>query len=250
MRFLRGVYNMAVALLVVGFHATAAALSGLLKRQDTLGYWAMHNCGRWLLPACGVQNTVEGAEHVPPTGGFVLAANHESHFDAPFLLTGVPRHMTILAKRELFRIPILAQGMRGVGLIELDRGDKSSAVASLSGTTDYLKNGGVILVFAEGHRTTTGELQAFKKGAAVMALQAQVPILPVAIVGTRQVLASGEMLPRPAHVRLMIGPPISVSGRTVEDRDAVTAEVHAAVAGLRARGHAKLAETADVRAVA
>lgn len=239
MRLLRGVYNAVAAVLLVGFFAAVCAISGLLRRPR-LGDWGMRHSGSTVMRACGVRATAAGLEHVPPEQGFILVANHESHFDPIFLLSYIPRRMSIVAKRELFKIPVLAQGMRGVGMVEVNRGDHARAVEQMDGATALLQGGGVILVFAEGHRTETGELQSFKKGGFVMALKAGVPVLPVAVVGTRQVLATHSLLPKPGHAHLEIGAPIPTEGLTLDDRDALMERTREAIVQLREAGRARL----------
>lgn len=242
MRVLSGLIRAAVAVLIVG----GTCLRGVLIAALGLGSERLHRlksaAGRAVLWTCGARVTVEGIEHVPREGGFILFSNHESHLDGPLIVGWFPRDFTIVAKKELFRIPILGAGFRAFGFVKVDRANHAQSVAKMDAATAHLHGGGGMLIFPEGHRTETGEFQAFKRGGFVMALKAGVPLIPAGIGGTREALPSGGLSIRPGPVCLLIGPPILVAGRDMADREALTDECRAIVADLRTRAKAKLTE--------
>lgn len=238
---LGGLLRGLAAVVVVGITCVMGTLNVLFTRDRSERSAAIKRWGgRNVLGVSGVRVTVEGVEHVPREGGYVLISNHESHLDGPLLVGWFPRTFTIVAKRELFRIPIMGMGFRAFGFVEVDRGDHSQAVGSMDAATTHLRGGGGVLVFPEGHRAKSPALQPFKKGGFVQALKAGVPVIPAGIAGTREVLPSGRTDIRPGAVHLCIGPPISVQGMTVEDRDILTAEAERIVAALREAARAAL----------
>ncbi len=153
----------------------------------------MHNCGRiwgivslWL---AGVRLRVEGVEHLP--GGdqpVIFAGNHQSNFDILCYFAGLRLQFRWMAKQELFRIPLFGLAMRRCGYISIDRRDRRKAMKSMLAAAEQIRNGTSVVIFPEGTRSEDGHLQEFKKGGFLIALKAQVPIVPVAISGSRNVL--------------------------------------------------------------
>ncbi len=248
MGLLRLLYRGLAAVFFVGAACFIGAIAGLVGLGPKLGPRTIRWAGLWVLRSTGVNATVEGLEHVPQEGGFVLISNHESHYDGPFLCGWFPRDFTIVAKTELFRIPIMGAGFRGFGFIEVNRADHAQSMQEMDAATRHLQQGGVVLVFPEGHRTESGDIQEFKKGGFVMALKAQVPLIPAAIAGTREVLPWRSVNIRSGRVHLLIGPPIPVAGRGLEDRDALLAEAQDTIADLRRRAKATLKAESEAHA--
>jgi 1-acyl-sn-glycerol-3-phosphate acyltransferase len=144
---------------------------------------------------------VKGREFVPPKGGLVVASNHVSFWDPPMVGAAIPREGYFLAKEELFGTPLLGPMIRGVNAIPIRRG-----VADLSGMSRAiasLKNGGALLMFPEGSRMRDGELHPARPGVGLMAVHADVPIMPCYISGSNR---PGLWLTRRARVRIWFGP--------------------------------------------
>ncbi|NLN19757.1 MAG: 1-acyl-sn-glycerol-3-phosphate acyltransferase [Firmicutes bacterium] len=161
---------------------------------------------------------VEGREHVPKTGPFVLAANHVSYIDPVVLGVACPRPIHFMAKAELFRIPVLGFLIRELGAFPVQRGaaDRSAIRRALR----ILNDGGVVGVFPEGTRNRRGEVLNPQGGAALIALKAGVPVLPAAIWGTANI--DGPLhLPKPVRVGVRFGELIDLGRPETVDRKGV-----------------------------
>jgi 1-acyl-sn-glycerol-3-phosphate acyltransferase len=144
-------------------------------------------------------------------------------------------------------VPVFGLAAWATGNIFVKREKKGSARRSLQRAADHVGRDVSVLFFAEGTRSETGNLGPFKPGAAMMALSAQVPLLPIALAGTAEILPHGGGPVRPGTVGLAVGRPIPVTGRTTRDRDEVTAELRAAIEALLVEAEAARAEgTGDV----
>lgn len=177
----------------------------------------------------GVRVRLEGLENIP-SGACVFVANHVSNVDPIALFPNIPRRLSVLAKKEFFRIPILSLGMRLAKFVPVDRSDREAAIASVDTAVDCLREGFSFAIFAEGTRSSDGRLRQFMKGAAVMAIDAQVPIVPVSIVGTYKLMKKGAWSIRPGIVTIRFGDPISTIGYEYEQRNELIAHVRDAVA--------------------
>jgi 1-acyl-sn-glycerol-3-phosphate acyltransferase len=152
---------------------------------------------------------VRGREHLGYGETFILMSNHQSHYDIPVLYRAIPRRLRMVAKAELFRIPLFGRAMRAAGFVKVNRGDRRQAVQSLRDSASMLEHGTLLWIAPEGTRSVTGELGSFKSGGFHMALETGHRILPIAIDGTRNVLQSGTIdLHRGHHVTVTILPPI------------------------------------------
>jgi 1-acyl-sn-glycerol-3-phosphate acyltransferase len=177
----------------------------------------------------GVKIRVEGLENVPP-GVCLFVANHTSSADAPAIVGSIPRQVAILLKQSLFRVPIAGQAFRLAHFVPVDRFNHESAVQSLERATEALRAGTSFLIYPEGTRSPDGRLQAFKKGAVVMAIKAGVPIVPIACAGAHRVMEKRSLVIHPGEIVVRFCPPIDASRYTVEQRDELIAVVRAALA--------------------
>jgi 1-acyl-sn-glycerol-3-phosphate acyltransferase len=176
----------------------------------------------------GIRFRVDGAENIPARA-CVFACNHASNADPPVLVLAIPRRVSILAKREVFRIPILGIGMRQAGFVPVDRGAKEGSV-NLDEVAKLLTSGVSLLIFAEGTRSPDGRVRPFKKGAALMAIHANAPIVPIAIAGTPRVMPKGDWRVHPGEVTVRFCPAIDASEYTIERRAELVERLEAAVA--------------------
>lgn len=163
---------------------------------------------------------VDGAKHAPKSGGFLIASNHVSHLDPPLVAIAFRRPVFHMAKRELFTVPILMWYMNTIKTILVDRGKGRQA---LEDAVRYLKAGEPVVIFPEGTRSKTGRLSQGRSGAVIIALQADVPVLPVAIMGSELAMTKGSKKIRRVPVKVVIGEPyrIEYSG----DRTRIPREV-------------------------
>jgi 1-acyl-sn-glycerol-3-phosphate acyltransferase len=178
-----------------------------------------------------IELSVEGLENAPPGEAFVVMSNHQSLYDIPVLFQALKRRVRMVAKRELFRIPLFAHAMRIAGFVEVDRANRERAIASLRAAEAALHGGTSIWIAPEGTRSETGRLGAFKKGGFHMALATGTRILPISIIGTRDtLLARGWRVRDGARAHVIIGQPIDPKAFGNERRDELMDAVHRAIA--------------------
>ena len=200
------------------------------------GLYALGHTGVRLALACaGIRYRVSGRDQVPPTA-VVFCSNHESNVDPAVLFEALHPQLHVLYKAELHRFPIMGTVFDVGGFVPIDRGDRDKAMASISRGAAALRAGHSFLIFPEGTRSRTGELLPFKKGGFIMAIEAQVPIVPVAIQGGRAAMKKGSAFVRPVRVSVRIGAPIPTAGMTLDDRDTLIARARGEVQLLRERG--------------
>jgi 1-acyl-sn-glycerol-3-phosphate acyltransferase len=221
----------AAATLVMGLLVIALSLSGV---NATASHRVAQVWGRSILAVSAVRVRVVGRERIDPSAAFICMSNHQSNFDIPVLLGCLPVPFRWLAKAELFKIPIFGRAMRGAGYIPIDRSDRLAAIESLRQAAAAVRSGVSVVIFPEGTRSPDGGLKPFKKGGFVMAIEAGVPIVPVALRGTFDIMPKGRLLIRPAEVTLAIGDPISVTGYDIHAKEALMEEVRSALQQLQA----------------
>ncbi|MBI3933403.1 MAG: 1-acyl-sn-glycerol-3-phosphate acyltransferase [Acidobacteria bacterium] len=198
--------------------SSPAALEGIKK------LWA-----RWIL-ACGfVHLTVQGQENIPAAPTALFCSNHLSYFDPPALVVALGRPVRFLAKESLFRVPFLGWAMRREGDIPIDRDSPRSAARSLERAAAAARAGTSFVVFPEGGRSLDGNLKPFLSGAFRLAIQAQVPVVPIAIRGSREVLRPGSLWIRGGAVRIVIGEAVLTAGLSARDQGALAARLEAAI---------------------
>lgn len=197
----------------------------------------LHLWGTSILKSVGVRSVARGVENLPDTN-FVLAVNHQSHFDALVLFAHIRRHMRFVAKQQLRRIPVFGYALHRAGNIFVDRSGGERDKEKLHDAVKAVQQRVSVVFFAEGTRSDDGVLRPFKKGAAIMALDAQVPLVPVAIAGTHKILPKGTMAIHPRPAALIIGEPIPTAGLGPEARESLTTQAHSAVERLLAEGNA------------
>lgn len=157
----------------------------------------------------GVKLKSKGGENLSRTPGKIYVSNHESHYDPPALAMACPHTLYFIAKKELKYVPFIGWYIWLTGMIFIDRKNKSKAQQSIQEAADKVKNGKNVISFAEGTRTKTGELMPFRRGAFKMAKLNDLEIVPIALKGSREVLASGSLFIRPGTIHVNIGKVIS-----------------------------------------
>jgi 1-acyl-sn-glycerol-3-phosphate acyltransferase len=177
----------------------------------------------------GVRVRVEGTNNIPP-GVCMFAANHVSNIDPLAFVPAIPRRVGLLVKSELFRVPILAKAMRMAGFVPVERENREAAAGSVDEALKYLKAGLSFAVYPEGTRSRDGRMLPFKKGTFLMAVRAKVPVVPVSIVGSLDLMRKGEWAVRPGEVTIRFGPAVDASAYTVEQRAIFLARVEELVA--------------------
>jgi 1-acyl-sn-glycerol-3-phosphate acyltransferase len=232
---LRSVLTYAATVSYIVLGAPAALVVGVLLRSKP-GMYVLGHAGVWLaLTLAGIRYRVRGLEQVPDSA-VVFCSNHESNVDPPVLFRALHRQLHVLYKAELHKLPIMGTVFDVGGFVAVDRGDREKAMASIALGAESLRAGNSFLIFPEGTRSRTGALLPFKKGGFIMAITAQVPIVPVAVQGGRAAMRKGSWIVRPVHVSVRVGKPIPTTGLTLADRDALMARVRTEVEALIAEG--------------
>lgn len=189
--------------------------------------WIIRAWSRAWLAASGSKLSIQGQENIDIDKSYVVVANHQSTLDIMSCFLAVPLPIRYLAKKELFRIPILAQGMRAVGIVEVDRSAGSAIHADVNRKAKLLvSKGRSLIIYAEGTRPRNGELHPFKKGAFTMAIASQLPILPVTIHGTYEAWKPGTLWVRGGQIDAVVDAAIETSGLTSRDSGSLAEEVH------------------------
>ena len=229
--------------------AVMGSISLLTSAWDTHGNSQLKVARAWagmLLAFGGVKVKVVGGERVDPSKSYVIVSNHVSYMDTPALLEHLPLNFRFMAKRGLFEVPFIGGHLRKAGHISVPLDDPRAALKVLSHAGQELKERGrSVLIFPGGRAFANGELREFKDGAAYLAIKGGVPILPVCLIGMREVLPMHRSTSARAESTLRIGEPIDVTGMKSSDREALTerskSEIRAAQA---ARSSSRAAATA------
>lgn len=229
----------ACAVGITGFLSPVVSAVSLIDPKH--GDWPIYLWAESILTTSGVRTQCFGLENLPE-GNFVLCANHQSNFDALVLFRHIRRHMRYVAKKELLKVPLLGPALRRAGNIFVERTGGESDKSKLSDAAQSVRDRVSVVFFAEGTRSDDGILRPFKKGAAIMAIDAGVPLIPAAIAGTHRILEKGSVQIRPRPSVLMIGKPIETKGLKPEARDELTQRAHAEVARLLEEGNRIVAE--------
>ena len=188
--------------------------------------WAFFGGSTWLWLS-GARVRVKGKELLDPKQTYVFIANHRSYLDTATLFIHTGRRIGVLAKKELLKVPILGYGMGFVNVMAIDRTNRERALETTGAATARIRSGISFGVFAEGTRAMPGELLPFKKGAFYMAVEAGVPVVPVAIKNTDVLMGKGTGVARPGVIDMVILPPVSTEGlASDEDINRLVQQVH------------------------
>jgi 1-acyl-sn-glycerol-3-phosphate acyltransferase len=174
--------------------------------------------GRRVVELLQIDLHATGAERVPPGRAYVYVSNHQSHIDVPMLYATLPSPtIRMLAKKELFRIPLWGRGLRAAEFVEVDRANHTRAIQSIDRAKELIRDGVSVWLAAEGTRSLDGRIGPLKKGGFHLAIETETPLVPVAIRGTIDILKRGtRSMQKGKRVDVTIGAPISVDGRTMD----------------------------------
>ncbi len=212
--------------------STVCVLSSLFDSTGRAPRAVERAWARTLLAISGVKTRMEGLEKIVPEGSYVVVANHLSYMDIPALLACLPVQPRFLAKKSIFRVPFLGLAMDRAGHIPVPREDTRASLRTLGQSARLVRERGMsVLVFPEGGRSP-GPMRDFKAGASYIAIKAGVPLLPVGLIGTREVLPMDSLLPRGGTVTLRVGDPIPTAGLKVHDHEVLTRRLQERVAEL------------------
>jgi 1-acyl-sn-glycerol-3-phosphate acyltransferase len=208
-----------------------------MRLRDPTGDWVLDLArwwSGWVTGFAGVHISVDNRSNLESHQPYVFMANHASTIDIWALFLAIPRRVRMIAKKQLARIPLFGWVMWAGRFIFIDRQNAAAARRSIDDAGRRIRGGDSVLIFPEGTRTRDGQLGAFKKGGFHLAMEAGVPIVPIALRGTRALMPRGSLRVKSGEVSVIIGKPIPTSGLTVEDRPALIQRVRDAIAAMAA----------------
>jgi 1-acyl-sn-glycerol-3-phosphate acyltransferase len=203
-----------------------SALFGLRNVFLAYGRWMMR-VGRFIL---GIDVEAEGLDRLDRGTPYVFMCNHLSFLDAPLLMTVLDRPARVIVKRFVFRIPVLGLGMRFSGYVPLDKEGAGAGRISIARAAQLIKEKSYsFLIYPEGVRSWEGKTLPFRRGGFFLALETGVPIVPVSIKGTYELMPRGQWLVRKGPVKITLHEPIPVTGYTQDTMAELMEKVRAAV---------------------
>jgi len=214
------------------FMATFSLLSSLVDRDGRIQQWFAVTWSKIILKIIGVPLAIKGMEKIDTTRPHLYALNHLSALDIPAVYAGLSFHFRIMAKEELFRYPFMGWHMRRPGQVSIERENAIAAMRSLNLAAAVLKDGQPLVVFPEGGRSATGQVKPFLPGVFYVAIKAGVDVVPMALVGTYELLPMNTFHIKPRPLELLVGDPVSVTGYGPRDMDKLAAKVQKAVEDL------------------
>jgi len=226
---LRTLWTALVALVVSASAGFAVMMVSLFSNRspliDTINRW----WARSLLRAAGIDLHTEGLEKIDPQKRYVLVSNHYSYFDIPCILAAVPQPIRFMAKASLFKIPIFGWALGRAGFIPVDRKNRRKAVKSFDLAAERIRRGNTIVIFPEEGRSRERQMRPFQRGAFLLAIKAQMPMMPIAVDGTYDVFRVGAKRITPAKVTVKVGEMIDCSNATLRDKERFATESRAQI---------------------
>jgi 1-acyl-sn-glycerol-3-phosphate acyltransferase len=200
-------------------------VSYLFDRKGKMGHYYAKVWGKIALLANRVKVRVEGMEHLNGKGPYLFMSNHQGFYDIFALLGHLPYQFKWLAKKELFSVPFLGWTMAAVGYISIDRGGTRNTVEAMNEAAQKIRDGMSVVIFPEGSRSPDGSIQPFKKGGFTLAIKSKVPIVPIAISGSRDIMPKDKLTATPGEIRILVGHPIETANCSLKDRESLMKNV-------------------------
>lgn len=207
----------------------ALSLASLLAdRRGRVAHRCARAWARLILATTGVRTSARGVEQVDRGASYVFVSNHQSIYDVPVLFAALPLQLRIIAKASLGRFPVLGWHLRWTGHLLVDRA--RAGAGALKQVARMMRRGHSLIVFPEGTRSADGRVGRFRRGLFLLAIDAGLPVVPVAVAGTRRVMRKGRLTTRPGDVTLVVHPPVPTDGLSRADAGALAERVRGLVA--------------------
>lgn len=229
MELLRILFTVWVWFYVVVSAFVVAGLAIIMSYLPIKARWIdalVRGWGAGIILVSGVRVKVTGMEKIDPDKPYVFLANHQSMYDIWTILGAFPPVIKWFAKHELFKIPLIGRAMKATGYLSVDRAQPREAMKALKEAAATIKNGSSVVIFPEGTRTKDGHLQDFKKGGFVLAIEAGVPIVPVVIRNSFNILPGGGLIVHPQKVELNVLEPIETGAYNRKQAEELLEKVH------------------------
>jgi 1-acyl-sn-glycerol-3-phosphate acyltransferase len=224
---IRTLLMLAFWLLLVPFAALVGFPWTFLTGKVDVLYWLGTRIAFAGVRVAGIKVKVVGLDRLDPGATYIFMSNHVSNLDPPILVPLIPHRTSVLVKKELFRVPILGRAMRLASLVPVDRSNRDAAIASLRAAAEVLARGIPMTIFVEGTRSFDGRLLPFKKGPFYLATESGVPVVPVTLVGTHQILPKRRFSIRKGEATVVFHSPLNP--KQFSDRDVLLAAVRDAI---------------------
>jgi len=215
---IRSALLVTLGIAITSFMSFWAVIFSIIPNSENRIHRIANLWAKILLMITNTKVEVIGKENIPLNRPQIFMANHQSDFDILIALGHLPGQFRWIAKKELFNIPIFGAAMKNAGYIEIDRNNRERAMQSLDEAALRIREGKSVITFPEGTRSRDGEIKPFKQGTFHLAIKSGVPIVPISIVGSGQIMPKRSLKVTPGRVKLIIDKPIEVKGYTIENR--------------------------------
>jgi len=215
-------FCIAISLLVLG---SLVILTSPFDRKGKVIHRYARLWGKAALLANRVKVRVEGIEHLKGEGPYIIMSNHQGSYDIFALLSHLPFQFKWLAKKELFSVPFFGWVMVAAGYISIDREGTRKTVEAMNEAARKIREGMSLLIFPEGSRSPDGSIQPFKKGGFTLAIKSKVPIIPISISGSREVMPKEKFTSASGEIRIRIDHPIEIQNYSMKDRQSLMEKV-------------------------
>ncbi|GAC1399000.1 MAG: lysophospholipid acyltransferase family protein [Thermoanaerobaculia bacterium] len=202
------------------------------KRADSITQGIIRTWARSVVWAAGIDPRAENLELIDPQQRYILIANHYSYFDIPCIFAAIPQPIRFMAKVSLFKIPIFGWALGRAGFIPIDRKNRRTAVKSFDLAGERIRRGNTIVIFPEEGRSRERQMRPFQRGAFLLALKSELPIVPMGIKGTYDVMRAGTLRAKGGPVTVTLTPPIATAGLSVRDKEKLSTESRVRIAAL------------------
>ena len=226
---LRTLWAALVAVAVTIFFSLATLMLVLVRAREAAIAKIIRTWARSIVWAAGIDLHAENLELIDPARRYILIANHYSYFDIPCIFAAIPQPIRFMAKVSLFKIPIFGWALARSGFIPIDRKNRRTAVKSFDLAGERIRRGNTIVVFPEEGRSRERAMRPFQRGAFLLAIKSELPIVPVAIKGTYDVMRAGAMKIRSGPVTITLTPPIETAGVSVRDKEKLSQEARSRI---------------------
>lgn len=210
-----------ISVIFTAFMSTCAVVFPLISPGENKAHKIANIWSRLLLILTNIKVKVIGMENVLMDRPQIFMANHQSDFDILIVLAHIPGQFRWIVKKELFQIPVFGAAMRNAGYIEIDRQHHDRAMISIDKAVRKIREGKSVMSFPEGTRSKDGNIRPFKQGMFHLAIKSGVPIVPISIIGAKDIMPKRSLNVKPGKVTLVIDKPIDVSEYSVENRHAL-----------------------------
>ena len=225
--FLRMLSAAAFMIIVIPAAALIVFPWTLITGNAAFLYWIATRITRTVVWLTGTKVEMRGLERIDPEGTYIFMSNHVSNLDGAILIPRIPRRTSVLVKRELWRVPILAQALTLASLVPVERQNREAAIQSIKAAGEVMRRGINMTVYPEGTRSPDGRLLPFKKGPFHLAIETGFPIVPVTTLGTFEMMPKGKFASKGGTATLVFHPPINP--KQFASREELTAAVENAI---------------------